>query len=253
MTRGAWYAAALALGVGVAAGLSDWWGYLLVGLVVAGALSWLAGGWALPWGADRYMRRLQRLSASWRDEVGRVRGQSLRRQLERRDSLVKQEPPPEWAAEHETLCALLYRWYEMLRGPLTPSARAEAVRGQVAIAELAERLGQAASNDRQRPYVARLEAVRAAERQDEDRRWKAWHASARDTAERLSRLKPPAAAAAEHERLVNAMRQLVAVGEQLREATLQRNPDAVMAAGESLAQAEADISSINDRLREKLA
>ena len=49
------------------------------------------------------------------------------------------------------------------------------------------------------------------------------------------------------------MRQLVAFGEQLWEATLHRDPDAVMTAAEALAQADADISWINNRLREKLA
>ena len=242
-----------AFGGGIAAGASDLWGYAVTGLVVAGVLTWLGGVWVFPWGSDAYMRRLQRLSLSWRVEAGSARGVEIRRRFERRKRLEKLVPPPAWTVEHARLLELVESEEAKGQERLTPSIRVEIIRCRLAGAELVEQLSQTASDERQRAYTAQLQALLDEAEQDRVQTWRTWQDSARKTAAKLGRAKPPAVVAAEHERLTDAMHRLVEHQERLKIATLRRDPDAVIDAAESVAEADAEVRSINDSLRSKLA
>jgi hypothetical protein len=210
------------------------WTVAAPGFVVGGVLLWVAGAWVFPWTRDAYFRRVIRV---WRDWAAHTQGaynQFSQRQTKFGARLAALSPPSESIAAHERLVSLV--------------AESDRLRTQSAI-PFPERVRQVATTQQtaRQAKDALVRDTRAGEpryaaalgRLFEDRSseyataaLRSEHA-AEQAIQKLRRMRPPAAAAAEHETLVAAFGAQLEAARKFHAASRAADPERVAgAAGE---------------------
>jgi hypothetical protein len=193
-------------------------------LVVAAAALWLCGAWVIAGTRDAYVRRLMRLWRSCATET-RAAYDGFRAWEHSFSSRIRALTPPDGrAAEHERLVVLAEEEHRV-RGegrPSTEDARAVAETHRAARAIAAE-LGVSASGD-DRSYVTSLQKL-FDERDDKYASAAASveHATA-SVIQKLTAIKAPGSATAEHDRLAAAFRGHLKAQRELHAAVLAADP-----------------------------
>ena len=192
-------------------------------LAFAAAALWLSDGWAVPWTADAYARRV---NVAWRDCAVAVKATRDGYASHRLDTLFRAQaltPPPGREALH-------LRLLEILADPHEGASTSELFDASRELDALEEGA-----------YAAAWRELRA------DDRTAFTHAVEREEAQiaalvaRLERLRVPRSLTSEHGRLVAAFREYGDAGRDLAAAWATRDGDVVEAAVARLADAERGI------------
>ena len=242
----AWGLAGVAAGaLGVYFAFDGGWLAALACFAGSALLLWLGGVWVLPWSRAAYLRRVQSAWTDWEAAARAGYGVFSRRRSRLAARLEQLSPPPELACEHARLMALLTE-SERLTGdesvPYPERARL-VVTALYSVDQAATHLGDTAATDAQRHYAAALEELRN-ERQVE-------YAAATRKAEQageelvggLARMRAPAASAAEHAELVEALRGYLTAAREFHAAAGTPDPDRAGMAAHQVDSAEQRLAS----------
>jgi hypothetical protein len=223
----AWYGGAVVLGLGFLASLDGRWRIAVPAVATGVLLMWLTGGWVLPRSSDSYARRVRRVFDDWSAYAHWVEGRHSYRHAKTERRLSSLSPPDELHAEHERLLGLMAEsaaaWHDEA-APLAERARRETT-ARLAAKDLIETIRSRATTDAGLRYLAELDRVRDAQRDeyasaaaDSDR-------AAADAVRKLERITPPPATALDHEELATALRAHLAATLELRAAGEALDPD----------------------------
>jgi hypothetical protein len=212
-------------------------------------LVWFGVKRVLPGSRDSYLRRVGDVWRAWQQRAQSAYDVSARGRARLRGEIKRIEPPAEFEAEHAELVLLT-------SDDDRPGTFVERVERAVAVLEeidaILGRLRDRAIAPDERRYVRALEAVR--ERRGDRAAMTSSRAevASHDAAVRLARMRPPAEAAEEHERLAEAFREYLAAATVFHSACLA--PDARRAANAAagLESAQRELRGAYAALAERL-
>jgi hypothetical protein len=120
--RGAWWVGVAAAGLGLYLVLEGIWPAAVACFAVGAALLWFSGVWAPPWSSTAYVRRLGYAWTDWATGAQWAYDAYSRRRSRLVARVEHLSPPPELAAEHARLIALLGDTERLVSDESTPFA-----------------------------------------------------------------------------------------------------------------------------------
>ena len=238
----------VALGIALATALSGRW-LVTVGLIALAAPAlWLCGGWVLPWTTDAYYRRLRRAWRDW-EVAGRAcwadYEATRRTMLERLEALA---PPQQLEDFHARLVGSVAEPHGAASTLQPGDAWAAAMTEPRA---LTAQLRDLATSGHDAGYDSALQALRVADHRAYAHAASDFVAETRRFATRLAGLRIPRGLAAEHEHLVDAVREYAGASQQFALAWTTDSDDAVQAAVARLINAERGIGRAHAQTAER--
>jgi hypothetical protein len=208
------------------------WPVALACVAGSALLLWLGGVWVLPRSRAAYLRRVQSAWTDWEAAARAAHVVFSRRRSRLSTRLEQLSPPPELAAEHAGLLALLTESVRLTSDESVPySERAwQAVTALQSIDQAAHHLAGRATSDAQRDYVAALEELLSERGAQYAGATREAEQAGEEVVRGLARLRAPTAAASEHREMVDAFRAYLAAGGRFHAAAAAHEPDGVAAA-----------------------
>jgi hypothetical protein len=208
------------------------WPVALACVAGSALLLWLGGVWVLPRSRAAYLRRVH---SAWTDFEAAAQAAYLvfsRRRSRLTTRLEQLSPPPELAAEHAGLMALLT---ESVRLTSDESVaywqRAwQAVTSLQLIDQTANRLAGSAADDAQRDYVTALEELLSERAAQYEAATGEAEQAGEEVVRSLARMRAPSAAATEHREMVDAFGAYLAAARAFHAAAAAHEPERVAAA-----------------------
>lgn len=242
--RGFAYYATLAAAFGLfTAFVAGWWPVALAALVAMAALGWLCRLWAVPGSVDAYHHRVARLFDALNDASHRVyspAAQAARLEHE----LGRLVPPPRWQADHRLLLAIVGEAVTVPDDERSLRERERRLRAQgVAIAAIAGAINTGRAADDEAPYRDALNALLEQVGTYQQTRLAVLGAQLDGGLARISQLRVPRGAQAEHTALVAALRDYVAAAKALYAAWAGQPPGADEPALDALEGAQARLET----------
>jgi hypothetical protein len=244
-----WWGGAAMFAIGLAFAVEGVWAVAVPLLVVDVVEMWFVGRWVLPWTQDAYMHRLSRVAREWSVDGQFAYGQYVLRQAKLAEHLAELSPPPELAAEHERLIALVREADSLRNAPRSLSWAGEMAAAQQSVRQAVAELSGDASGHQQ-PYIAAISRLFSQSRDDYATNAAASERATADALQKLGHARVPVSVTLEHDALCAALANHLDVARASHEAL--RDPDRLVDAATDWDASTAAISAAHRRVCDRL-